>query len=68
MISNDKVRQPTQQRTQQRKPDDIIRERLRWSGHVRRMSADIPARGAVSWFHSDAKGRQVVSALIGRRQ
>jgi len=35
-------------------PEDVIHERrLYWCGNVWRMSADIPARTAITWFSPD---------------
>ena len=47
MVSNEKVRELTGQQLL----GDIIRERrLRWCGHIWRMTTDIPASAATSWF------------------
>jgi len=54
-MSNEKVRELIGQQLL----GDIIRERrLRWCGHVWRMTTYITARAAISWFPTDYKRKR----------
>jgi len=68
MVSNEKVRELT---GQQLLVDIICERRLRWCRHIWRMTTDIPARAAISWFPTGplvTRGRENVPASTGYRQ